>query len=430
MKKLALVTALAAVAVGTWWFLGKDRDATVAPYRFVTIERGDLESTVAATGTLGAVKTVQVGTQVSGQIQEIFVDFNDRVRKGQLIARIDPTLLQQNVREAEARLERARAEVGQRQSDYDRNLKLYESQAITESEFSTVKYNLAVAEADMKSTEISLERAKQNLAYTNIYSPISGVVVERNVDVGQTVAASLAAPQLFLIAEDLARMEILASVDESDIGRITEGQTARFTVQAYTDDVFTGTVRQVRLQSTMQENVVNYTVVINVTNDDGRLRPGMTATVDFLVETARDVLMVSNAALRFRPTDRMIAALRERRQQNRENMPDSIRQRIAERRGTPDGTRGTNGPPGGGDFGGFGGFAGASDATMLWYLDETGEPVATRVRSGISDGRMTEISGRRIEEGMDVISGVNQSGESGSPNPFQNNQPRRRPGGF
>lgn len=344
MKKLALVTALAAVAVGTWWFLGKDRDATVAPYRFVTIERGDLESTVAATGTLGAVKTVQVGTQVSGQIQEIFVDFNDRVRKGQLIARIDPTLLQQNVRDAEARLERARAEVGQRQSDYDRNLKLYESQAITESEFSTVKYNLAVAEADMKSTEISLERAKQNLAYTNIYSPISGVVVERNVDVGQTVAASLAAPQLFLIAEDLARMEILASVDESDIGRITEGQTARFTVQAYTDDVFTGTVRQVRLQSTMQENVVNYTVVINVTNDDGRLRPGMTATVDFLVETARDVLMVSNAALRFRPTDRMIASLRERRQQNRENMPDSIRQRIAERRGTPDGTRGTNGP--------------------------------------------------------------------------------------
>ena len=162
---------------------------------------------------------------------------------------------------------------------------------------------------------MSLDRAEQNLEYATITAPISGVVVERNVDVGQTVAASLSAPQLLLLAADLARMQIMVSVDESDIGLIEEGQTARFTIQAYPDDTFSGTVRQVRLQSTSEENVVNYSVVVDVSNDDGRLLPGMTATVDFLVDQATDVLRVSNSALRFRPTEAMIEELQQQREE-------------------------------------------------------------------------------------------------------------------
>ncbi|HMB89956.1 MAG TPA: efflux RND transporter periplasmic adaptor subunit, partial [Rhodothermales bacterium] len=272
-------------------------------------------------------------------------------------------------------------------------------------------------------------------------------VIERNVEVGQTVAASLSAPQLFLIANDLSRLQILASVDESDIGRIEEGQEVRFTVQAYPEDTFIGTVRQVRLQSSMQENVVNYTVVVDVNNDDGRLLPGMTATLDFLIETASDVFKVANAALRFRPTEDMVAEMRARRQQARENRPDSLRERFGGRRdstrqgnrgngqgGFGGGDQGSFGPGGGqGGFGGFGGRQGRSGMTMLWYVDETGNLAIAPVRTGITDGESTEIMGRTIEPGMQVIAGVSQ-GEtpSASTNPFQSQQQggRRRPGGF
>lgn len=237
------------------------------------------------------------------------------------------------------------------------------------------------------------------------------------MDVGQTVAASFSAPQLFLIANDLSQMQILASVDESDIGLIREGQEARFTVQAYDDRTFTGKVRQVRLQSQMQENVVNYTVVVDVGNRDGLLLPGMTATVDFIIEQASDVLKVPNAALRFRPTEAMMAAFRERMAQRRANAPDSVRSRFAGRR------------PGGG-FSGAGGRR-PSNVAMLWYLDDEGNVTAARVRTGITDGQMTEVRGRNLEPGMQVIAGVTRTGPSaGTTNPFQNNTTRRRPGGF
>ncbi len=421
MKKLIWLGLVVVLTAAGWWYYSKNGEAVESPYRFVTVERGDLESTVAATGTLSAVTTVQVGTQVSGRVEQIFVDFNDRVKQGQLIARIDRTLLEQNVRDAEARLERSKAELAHRQREFERNNTLFESKVITETEFNTIRYNLELAQADLKSAEISLERAQQNLSYAAIYAPIDGVVVERNVDVGQTVAASLSAPQLFLIANDLSRMEILASVDESDIGLIREGQTVRFTVQAYPEDTFFGSVRQVRLQSTMQENVVNYTVVVDVENTDGRLLPGMTATVDFLVEVASDVLMVSNAALRFRPTMEMIEAVRARREQRRDQVPDSVRERMAERRGG-----GAAASMGGGENG----FQRQADAGTLWYLDEDGQVAVARVRTGISDGRNTEVEGRQIDEGLDVITAAMEGTPAGNSNPFQTQQQRFRPGGF
>jgi HlyD family secretion protein len=428
MKKLIWVGLVVVLSAAGWWYYSRDGEAAESPYRFATVERGHLEATIAATGTLSAVTTVEVGTQVSGRIEKIFVDFNDRVSRGQLIARIDATLLEQNVRDAEARLERSQAELDHRQREFDRNKTLFDNKVITETEFNTIRYSLDLARADLKSAEISLERARQNLSYTVIYAPIDGVVVERNVDVGQTVAASLSAPQLFLIANDLSRMEILASVDESDIGQIEEGQAVRFTVQAYPEDQFFGKVRQVRLQSTMQENVVNYTVVIDVENQDGRLLPGMTATVDFLIESVDDILMVSNAALRFRPTQEMIDAVRASREERQQQLPDSVRQRIAERRA---------GGNGGGfqrtDFTGGGpreGFQRPPNAETVWYLDEEGRVAVARVRAGITDGRSTEITGPSITEGMNVITAALEGTQPANNNPFQGQTQRFRPGGF
>lgn len=384
-------------------------------YRFVTVERGNLESVVASTGNLSAVTTVQVGTQVSGIVNDIYVDFNDEVRRGQIIARIDTTLLVSSVQDARATLSRNQAQLDFANIEFERVKNLYEKNFATEVEYNQAKYNLDLAKATIVSSEINLERALRNLDYATITAPIKGVVVERNVDEGQTVAASLNAPQLFLIANDLADMEILVSVDESDIGLIKEGQTVRFTVQAYDEDTFYGEVKQVRLQSAIQENVVTYTAVVGVDNTDGRLLPGMTATVEFLIETVDDVMKVPNAALRFRPNEQMMLELRERMQAQRAAAGDSAAASGAQGAAAP----GRPATGGWASAGGGQGFGGSSDRAMLWYLDEEGNLSVLRARTGITDGSQTEISGRGIEEGMQVIAGVTVIEEEGGlQNPF------------
>jgi HlyD family secretion protein len=402
---LTLLSVLAAL-VAAFWLYQRNASGETPPYRLASVERTNLEAAVSATGALSAVTTVQVGTQVSGQIEAISVDFNDRVKKGQLIARIDPTLQQQAVRDAQAGLERNQAELEQAQREFDRNRQLFERKVLTEIEFNTAKYALAVARANVKSAQVTLDRARQNLAYTEIYAPIDGIVVERNVNVGQTVAASLATPQLFLIANDLAQMQILASVDESDIGMIRQQQPVRFTVQAYPNDTFSGTVQQVRLQSTTQENVVNYTVVVAVQNRQGKLLPGMTATVEFITGSARDVLVVPNAALRFRPTQEMFAALRA---SGPVAQRSASQQREARERRRP------------------------ADGAMLWTYGENGQLGRIRVRTGLTDGQRTQIEGDGVREGMQVIVGVTQSAQTSSSSPFQSpmqpGQPRG-PGTF
>ena len=441
MKKL-LTIGLIVVVLGAagFWFYGRDDGEEVSPYRFVTLEQGDLEAVVASTGTLNPITTVPVGTQVSGIITQIYVDFNDVVREGQIIARIDTTLLTSSLRDAQANLERVEAQLRQADRELVRVSALFEKQFVTEVEFNQAQYNYDIAVAASKSAQISLERAHQNMAYATIYAPVSGTVIERNVDVGQTVAASFSAPQLFLIGQDLAKMEILASVDESDIGMIEQGQDARFTVQAYPEESFMGKVHQVRLQSTSLENVVNYTVAVTVDNPDGRLLPGMTATVDFLIETASDVLKVPNTAIRFRPTEWMIAELREkmsaggdstrgregRADAGGEGRPGGFGAAMAAGTGRPGG-----GSPGGGGFGGFGGggFGGGENFAMLWYVDDAGTLAMAPVRTGITDGSMTEVMSRQLEPGLEVIAGVIQvEGGGRSLNPFQQNGGRRRPG--
>jgi len=443
MKRIIALGIVLVVVAGVVWYANSAEAEARLEYRFVTIDEGDLESVVASTGNLSAVTTVQVGTQVSGIVNEIYVDFNDDVRRGQIIARIDTTLLVSSVKDAEATLSRNQAQLDFSQIEFDRVANLFEKSFATEVEYNQAKYNLDLAQATMVSSRINLERANRNLNYAIIVSPISGVVVERNVDEGQTVAASLNTPQLFLIANDLAKMEILASVDESDIGLIQEGQTVRFTVQAYDDDVFYGKVRQVRLQSTIQENVVTYTAVVQVDNSDGRLLPGMTATVEFLIEQVADVMKVPNSALRFRPNEQMMTDFMARMEAMRAARSDSSGSDAAGRR-EGGGQRGEGAASGRGGFQGAGnpgGWSGApgggrTDSVTLWYLDENGDIMTTRVRTGITDGSQTEVTGRNLEPGMQIISGVSVTeSEGGFQNPFQQSQESRgsrfsRGGGF
>lgn len=364
-------------------------------FRFGTVERGDIESAVSATGVLNAVTTVQVGTQVSGQIAAIFADFNDHVKKGQLIARIDPRLQEQEVAEAQAGLDRARAQREQARVEYERNKRLFDSKVLTEIEFNTAKYAYQVAQANEKSAQVALDRARQNLAYTSIHAPIDGVVVERNVDVGQTVASSYSTPQLFLIAQDLSQLQILAAVDESDIGLIKEGQPVRFSVQAYPNQTFQGKVSQVRLQSKTTENVVNYTAAVAVQNPSGKLLPGMTATADFLTGSASHVLTVPNAALRFRPPQEMLDQMKTQRGGGNAALHSAGAAPGAGRSSTAagNGARAHR----------------LENRGTLWLLDATGNLQALRVHIGITDGQKTQVDdGADLKEGRQVIVGTTQ----------------------
>jgi HlyD family secretion protein len=396
-------------------------------YRTAAVATGNIKSTVSATGSLGAVRTVQVGTQVSGQVSAIYVDFNDHVKKGQLIARIDPTLQQQAVEDAQIGVERARAALNAAQADFQREKQMHDARIVTDVEFSSSQVTYEQDQASLKSAQIALDKARQNLAYTNIYAPIDGVIVERDVDVGQTVAASLSAPQLFIIANDLSQMQILASVDESDIGQIKDGQPVSFTVQSYPNQPFTGTVSQVRLQSKTTDNVVNYTAVVDVPNTTGKLLPGMTATVQFQTASVENVLEVPSAALRFRPaaTAKLAASAQDSasRSAAKAGAQAGAQARTAggaAAQGSNSGAArqwsGTRTP----------GASGArSTIGTLWVQDSTGALSPVRVRTGLTDGQNTQVSGKSIKAGMQVILGEATPGATASAapaattNPFQ-----------
>jgi len=426
-KRIVIGAGSVLALVAILWFVMHSRASAMPAYRLATVERGNIQQTVSATGALSAVKTVQVGTQVSGQVAEILADFNSLVKKGQLLARIDPTLQQQTVRDAQAQLEKAQAQERQTQQEYNRNQPLFTQKFISASEFSTVQVNLSVAQAGVKSAQVTLDRAKQNLSYTNIYAPIDGVVVERNVDVGQTVAASLSAPQLFLIAQDLSQMQILAAVDESDISGIKNGQLVRFTVQSYTGRTFNGTVNQVRLQSKLTDNVVNYTVVVSLDNQDGKLVPGMTATVEFITGSAMGVFTVPNLALRYKPTPQELAdagivatdTTPRRAATGSTSTPAAggaaaaaaaaLAAPTASQGAAPAGTRGVAGATTGGAAAAQrprrSTTGGAGSIGTLYTLDKAGKLKEIRVRVGLSDGQRTQVTSDSLVVGMQVIVG-------------------------
>ncbi|MBN1465669.1 efflux RND transporter periplasmic adaptor subunit [candidate division KSB1 bacterium] len=341
-------------------------------------------------------------------IDKIYVDFNDRVVRNQLMAVIDTTILSVQVSDAKASLLRSQAQYDEAKYNYERTEKLYQQSLLSELEYITARSNFQSAKSSLMSSQNNLEKAERNMLYAFIRSPINGTVIYREVEEGQTVASSFQTPRLFLIAEDLSKMEIHALVDESEIGLIKVGQAVQFEVQAYDEKKFSGTVRQVWLQPETVQNVVNYTVVVDADNPDGLLLPGMTATLDFIIELKKDVLLAPIAATRVQPTASMMKKIFE-------NMQAQF--------GADGATRPEGIPTAG--FAGTGSGAGmsfngatpmnGSNFAMLWYFDAEKELQAAPVRTGSSDGRNIEIiplPGADIKAGVQVISKVESTESS------------------
>ncbi len=441
---LILLVLGGAIAGGiAYWKRSKD---TPVDFKTATIPRGDLTQAVTANGQLSPVINVQVGSQISGIINAIKVDFNSKVKQGDVIAQIDPATYESSVTQAEADLLSAKAALELTQINNRRALELRKSDLIAASEADKTVADLHQAEATVKMREAALQKAKVDLARTTIYAPINGVVISRNIDVGQTVAASFSTPTLFLIANDLAKMQIEAMVSEADVGGVEVGQRVNFTVDAYPAKQFHGEVTQVRYAPVTNQNVVTYTTVVGVNNDDLKLRPGMTANVSIITAQRRGVLKIPNAALRFRPpetailkppTNAPVAALASTHDSGASNAlasadgsadppsgPEEMRRRFegmspeqrAAWREKMRARSGEGGPPGFGSSGG-GPRSKPQDgpATRTVYLlvksksaggkeQQMARPVT--VKTGITDGSYTEaLDG--LQENDVVITGVN-----------------------
>lgn len=402
-KAFTGIITLIMVAVG-YWVIWKEPQSKEIAYRFGQVSLGDIKQTVSATGAVTPVVSVEVGTQISGTIDSVMVDFNQNVKAGQVLAVLDTTLLRATVLDADASVERAKAKLEEAQSEYKRNLSLFDRKLISEADFTTFKVAVKTSEADLKSAEAALVRARTNLQYAVIRSPVDGIVIERNVEEGQTVAASFSTPTLFIIAQDLAQMEILADVDESDIGSIKVGQSAEFEVAAYPDKTFSGKVIEIRLQPTTISNVVTYTVVVAASNPDRLLLPGMTATLEIVTEERLGVLTVPTQALNFEPSEAVLAQLHKQSEQRHVgNMQD---------------TTGPAPPPRG--------FDKNKRPSVVWYIDSTGTVAPAPMVAGLSDGATTEIEhSRKLTAGMQVIVGTidnsstKTSSERSSPRRFR-----------
>ncbi len=419
---------LAGGGIGVWrWRAAHGKP----PVEFDTaaVDRGRIVARVTATGTLSALVTVQVGTQVSGTVQKLFADFNSPVKKGQLIAKIDPRLFQAALEQAQANYQQAvgtlaKSEAQERDAgrQFDRQKNLLDRKLIAQADYDTAQANLEVARGQtaaarggVAQAKASLSQARVNLNMTSIVSPTDGTVISRNVDVGQTVAASLSAPTLFVIARDLRGMQVDTSVAESDVGKLSAGMPASFTVDAFPGERFRGKVRQIRNSPQTVQNVVTYDAVIDVDNSDLKLRPGMTANVTFVSAEKDDVLRVPNAAMRFKPAPEIFAAL---------GMPAPP---TPERR-----PRGAGGPmltaihggaaPGGGGpagrrprpAGGDGKADAPNDRRIVWVL-RGGRPELVPIRIGLSDGSTTEVVEGDVHDGDALIVDASTTESAGAP---------------
>jgi HlyD family secretion protein len=300
-KRKWIYAIVGAVVLVVVYFVAFHKSDTQPLYRFDKVSRGDVSLTISATGTLSADTTVQVGSQVSGRIAELYADFNSKVREGQLLAQIDPTFLKAAVDQQKAAVVKARAQMDDSKRTFVRTDSLFRHQLAAQADLDAATTTYESDKASLQQAEAALEQAEVNLRYAAIRAPISGVVISRNVDVGQTVAASLQAPTLFTIANDLRKMQVQADVDEADIGNVRVGQSVTFRVDAFPNRMYDGSVMQVRLAPVVTENVVMYTVIISVANKDLSLMPGMTATVSVLVARRENVLRVPIQAVRFTP---------------------------------------------------------------------------------------------------------------------------------
>jgi len=484
---------IALIAGGTAaWFFFWGNQAAASDYITSKIERTNLEVTVSATGTVQAVTTVLVGSQVSGTVAWLGADFNTQVKRGQIVAKLDPAVFQTqvenasaNVLNAEAAVQGAATEINNQKANLSaakanlevarvqrddalalvkrykelggvlsgRELEAAQAQAnaaagryeqaaaqVQQSEVAQelAKAKLEQSKASLAQAKAQLQQANVNLDHSIIASPIDGVVISRDVDVGQTVAASLQAPTLFTIANDLTKMQVLASIDEADVGQIRQGIKANFTVDAYPGETFSGEISQVRLNAQAAQNVVTYSAVIDVSNPDMKLRPGMTANITITVARRDNVLVVPNAALRFRPTltEQEQAALREKMEARRQQRQAEGQEQAGQGNQSgqaPSGERQRGGPrqsaEGAQGGGGDSAQSGQRRQQMVWLLAD-GKTLEPRfVRTGLTNGRMTEILGGDVQEGAIIVIGQNDVSNANRPaasgSPFGG-----RPGGF
>lgn len=453
MKKALPALVLIAAGIGAYGYRASRTETFAPEVRVVTVTRGDVVDTVVATGSMEAVTTVQVGSQVSGTIRSLYADYNSIVREGDVIMRLDPALFETqteqaraNLLRAEADVERFRVEVENAQVQLDRSASLAERDLISAADLEAAEAASRSAEARLKSAEAqvvqaraSLNQSEVNLEHTVIRAPIDGIVISRLVDVGQTVAASLQAPELFVIAADLTKMRVIANIDESDVGRVRPGQKVVFTVDAYPDEEFEGAVSQIRLEPVVQQNVVTYATVVDAPNPDLKLKPGMTATITLEIARRENVLKIPNAALRFRPTPGLFAALDQ-------PTPETAAAAATERPPPGGGRmRGARGPAARGpvrpnrpataadapivpavERGAatidalFGPLAPATSTGRVWIMqDGRLSPVA--VRLGVTDGAATELieaagdGGRRLPAGAELVSRVSTPGDGSAP---------------
>lgn len=392
-----LVIVLAVVAIG----YSRCSRSSGARFLTTTVSRGPITQTVTATGTLNPVVNVQVGSQVSGNIQKLFADFNSKVKANDVVAQIDPMLFQAAVTQAEGDLAAAQAQLELARVNAQRTQRLFEMKNSAQQDVDTAMANLHQAEANVKIKQGALDKAKADLEHTTIRSPVDGEVISRSVDVGQTVAASLQAPVIFQIANDLTKMQIDANVAEADVGQVAVGQTVDFTVDAFPSRTFHGKVVQVRNAPITVQNVVTYDTVIGVDNPDLKLKPGMTANVSVIIAHKDDVLKLANAALRFRPADALAPDQQQR------NGPQWGGGGGAGGPGNPGSRRGADRQP---------------ERTV--YLLSGGRPKPAQIKIGISDGINTEVDG--LKEGDHVITGaMGANPAQQSVNPLSGAGPRR-----
>lgn len=426
-KKIIISAAILVIIAGVVLVLSlfSRNKNDILKYEKKALDKGNIEALVITTGSLNPVTTVDVGSQVSGKIDKLYVDFNSQVKEGQVIAELDQSQFitrvkqnEANYKSAEASLVKTKVTLDNTKKKYDRAMNLFEKDLISFEEKEAIETQYYSAMADIQSSEARLEQAesqldssKVDLTYTIIKSPIDGVVINRRVNIGQTVAATFQAPVLFQIANDLSKMQVECSVDEADIGKVKEGQKVRFTVDAFPDENFTGKVSQVRYAPEIIQNVVTYTTIVEVDNPEMKLRPGMTATASVVTGEAKNVLRVPNSALRFNPS----LSPEEMRE-----LMESMRQEMRERRGgssRPEGSgpgedahrQATQRPGSGQHASGMRGFsmqgARMRQFARVWMEDESGKLKMAFVRTGVTDNSYTEIVSGSLKEGQLVITG-------------------------
>lgn len=418
MKAILCVLTVLAVClgggIGFWYWQGLNHQGTT--FRTVPVERGNVWSAISATGTVMAEERIDVGAQVAGQIKSFGrdprdpsrpIDFCSVVEEGTILAQLDDTVfrsrvaqMKANLHRAEAEVELAQARVLQTAGEWERAQRLGPQRVVSGADYDlaranheTAKASLAVSVASVELARASLQEAETNLSYTTIRSPVKGVIIDRRVNVGQTVVASLSAPSLFIISPDLSRMQVWAAVNEADVGQVYPGQPVRFRVDSRPNEVFTGQVYQIRLNATMTQNVVIYTVVVNTDNSDGKLLPSLTANLQFDVSRRENVLTLPNSALRWKPQLQAVAP------DARDEYAKSLRRKAAATAGRASSAE--------------------EERLMTVWVQEGGFVRPVRVRTGISDGTVTELVDSLLEEGAAVVIGeAGQNGGDHTVNPF------------